>query len=88
MELKYKRSYYRSMVYYRCLFLERYKRDSRQNIFLFKSSLSQMFIKKGLLKNFLKFTGKHLYSSLYLKNLLASSLQLYLKRDADTDVFL
>ena len=37
--------------------------------------------KKGFLKNFLKLTGKQLYRILYLKNLQATSLQLYFKRD-------
>ena len=36
----------------------------------------------------ISFTGKHLYRSLYLKTLYSSSLQLYLKRNSDTDVFL
>ena len=37
----------------------------------------EVFYKKGVLKNFTKFTGKHLYQSLFLIKLQASDLQLY-----------
>ena len=43
-----------------------------------------MFYKKGFLKNFAKFTGKHLCQSLFNK---VAGL-LYLKKDSGTDVFL
>ena len=44
--------------------------------------------KKGVLRNFAKFTGKHLCRSLFLIKLQASGLQLYQKRNSGTVVFL
>ena len=41
-----------------------------------RSSLSEMFYKKVVLKNFAKFTGKHLCQSLFLKKLQAIGLSL------------
>ena len=41
---------------------------------------SEMFCNKGVLRNVTKFTGKHLCQT--------SGLQLYLKRDSGTGVFL
>ena len=35
------------------------------NFFIFRSSRSGVFCKKGALRNFPKFTGKHLFQSLY-----------------------
>ena len=49
---------------------------------LFRSSRSEVFCKKDVLKDFAKFTGKHLCESFFLK-----SLQLYYKRDFGTGVF-
>ena len=46
-----------------------------------KSSSSQVFYKKGVLKNFLKFTGKQLYGSHFLITLQDFSVQLYLKKE-------
>ena len=37
----------------------------------------ETFCKKGVLKNFAKFTGKHLYRSLFFNKVLGLSLQLY-----------
>ena len=45
-----------------------------------RSSRLQMFFKIGVLKSFANFTGKHLCWSLFLKNLQAEGLQLYLKK--------
>ena len=42
-----------------------------------KNSSSQVFYKKGVLKNFLKFTGKQLYGSHFLIKLQDFSVQLY-----------
>ena len=39
-----------------------------------------MFFKMGVLKSFANFTEKHLCWSLFLKNLQAEGLQLYLKK--------
>ena len=44
----------------------------------------QVFYKKDILKNFTKFTGKHLCLTLFLQ---ASGLQFYLKRDYLAQVF-
>ena len=63
------------------------KETPAEHLPLQKQSFADIY-KKGLLKNFLKLTEKHLYRSLYLKNLYASNLQFYLTRDTDTDVFL
>ena len=47
-----------------------------------------MFCKKGVLRNFAKFTGNHLLQSLFLIKLQASVLHLSLKRDSSTGFFL
>ena len=52
-----------------------------------RSSRSKVFCKKGVLTNFAKFTGKHLCQSLFF-NKVPGRLQLYLKRDSSTGVFL
>ena len=49
----------------------------------YRSSRLQMLYKISVLKNFAKFTGKHLCWSLFFRG-----LQLYLKNDTDTGVFL
>ena len=43
--------------------------------------------RKGVLRNFAKFTGKHLRQSLSFNKVAGLSLQLYLKRDSGTGVF-
>ena len=54
------------------------------------SSLTDVSCKKGTLKNFSKFTGKHQKQSSggVLLKLQAGNLKLYLKRDSNTGVFL
>ena len=49
-----------------------------------------MFYQKGARRNFEKFTGKQLCQSLFLNKIKmqTSGLQIHLKRDAGTDVFL
>ena len=42
-----------------------------------RSSCPEVFCKKGVLRNFIKFTGKHLLQSLFFKKLQAWDLQLY-----------
>ena len=44
-------------------------------------------VRKGALRNFVKFTGKHLWQSLFFNKAADHSLQLYLKRDSGTGVF-
>ena len=55
---------------------------------IFRSSRPGVFCKKGVLRNFANFTGKHLCESLFLIKLEAGGLQLYLKTDPGTIVFL
>ena len=45
-------------------------------------------MKKSVLRNFKNVTGKHLYQSLFLNKVVGQALQLYLKRDSGTGVFL
>ena len=59
-----------------------------KNTLLFRSSCSQMFFKIDFLKNFAKFTGKHLCWSLFLINLQAWKAATLSKRDSNRDVFL
>ena len=54
----------------------------------FRSRRPEVFCKKGLFKNFLKFTRKHLCWSPFLIKLQVSGLQLYLKRDCEAGIFL
>ena len=54
----------------------------------YRSSRPVVFFKKGVLRNFTKFTGKQLCRDLLLIKLQASDQQLYSKRDSDTGVFL
>ena len=54
----------------------------------YRSSDGSCFVKKGILKNFANFTGKHLHWNFFLKKLQAFWAAALLKRDSDTDVFL
>ena len=58
-------------------------RSSHSHMF-FRSSHPEVFCKKGFLRNFTKFTGKHLYQSLIINKVvgLSLSLQFYWKRDS------
>ena len=53
-----------------------------------KSSHWNSYVKKGVLRNFANFIGKHLCRSLFSIGLQALRLAALLKRDSDTDVFL
>ena len=53
-----------------------------------QNQLLEVFYKKGVLIIFAKFTGKHLCQSLFFNKVAGVSLQLYSKRDFDTNVFL
>ena len=55
---------------------------------LLQKALFFRYCSSGLFKNFLKLSRKHLYRSLYLMKLLATSLELYRQRQPDTGVFL
>ena len=45
----------------------------------YRSNRREVFCKKGVVKNFAKFTGKHLLPAFFLIKLQAGGLQLYLK---------
>ena len=62
--------------------LMHYEKRLLQKILFFR------YCSSGLFKNFLKLTRKHLYRSLYLMKLLATSLELYRQRQPDAGVFL
>ena len=51
-----------------------------------RSSCPEAFCKKGVLRNFAKFTGKHPCQSLFLIKLQAGGLQ-FIKKDSGTGVF-
>ena len=53
-----------------------------------RSNRSEVFCKKSVLRNFAKFTKKTCTRISFLKKLRAPGLQLYLKRDSGTGVFL
>ena len=51
-------------------------------------AVTEAVCKKGVRRNFAKFTVRHLCQSLFFGKTAASGLQLYSKRDSDTGVFL
>ena len=53
-----------------------------------QNQLLEVFYKKGVLIIFAKFTGKHMCQCLFFNKVAGVSLQLYSKRDFDTNVFL
>ena len=55
---------------------------------LFRSRRPNVLCKKGIPRNFAKFTEKSLSQSLFFNKVLGLSLQLYSIRDSDTGVFL
>ena len=55
---------------------------------LFRGSHRMYSVRKGVLRNFAKLTGKDLCQRLFFIKLEAQGLQLYLKRGPDTGVFL
>ena len=54
----------------------------------YRSRRPKVFCKKGVLKNFAKFTGKHLCQSIFFNQVARSTLQLYLKRYSGSGVLL
>ena len=50
-----------------------------------RRSRPEVFCKKGVLRNFAKFTGKHLFQSLFFNKVAGLTL---LKRDSGTGAFL
>ena len=53
----------------------RIRKENNENSVPDRSSLLEVFCKEGVLKNFTKFTGKHLCQSLFFNNV--AGLQLY-----------
>ena len=53
-----------------------------------RSSHRKSAVRKGVLRNFAKFTGKHLGQSLFFNKVADLSLQLYEKQEPATGVFL
>ena len=49
---------------------------------------TEVFYKKGVHRNFAKFTGKNLCQSLFTNKVAGHSRQLYQKRDSDTGAYL
>ena len=60
-----------------------------ENVRNYRSRSQEVFCKKGVYRNFAKFTGKHLCQSLFFNKVagLSLSLQLYLKKVSFTGVF-
>ena len=54
----------------------------------FRSNRPEVFCKKGALRNFAKFTVKHLCQSLFFNKVAGLRRQLYWKRDSGTGLFL
>ena len=52
------------------------------------SSRPQMFCKKGVLRNFGKFTWKYLYHNFFFNEVADLHLQLYWERDSGTGIFM
>ena len=57
------------------------------NLLLLYKQPSEVFCKKGVIRNFAKFTGKHLCQSLFFNKFAGSSLQLYWNWDSGTGAF-
>ena len=55
-----------------CLDLDFFKEHLKN-----RSSRPEVFCKKGILRNFTKFTGNHLYQSLFLNKVSDRGLQIY-----------
>ena len=53
-----------------------------------RSSHRKRSIRKVVLRNFTKFTGKHLDQSLFFNRVAGLSMQLYQKQDSGTGAFL
>ena len=53
-----------------------------------RSTRPEVFCKKGVLRNFRKFTGKHLCQSLFFNKVTGLRTATISKKDPGTDVFL
>ena len=63
------------------------KNDTENSEAIFRISHQRGSVKKFVLRNFPKFTGKHMCRSLFNNEVADSRLQLYLKIDFDASVF-
>ena len=52
-----------------------------------RSSHRRCFLRKGVLRNFAKFTGKHLFRRLFFNKVAVLRLQLFIKKETLTQVF-
>ena len=62
--------------------------SSSSSLLLLRGSRPEVFYKKGVLRNFAKFTGKHLCQGLFFNEVAGLGPASLLKRDAGTGVFL
>ena len=60
----------------------------RVKVVKYRSSYPEVFCKKGVLGNFAKFTGKHLWQSLFFNEVAGLRPATLLKRDSGTGLFL
>ena len=60
----------------------------RVKVVKYRRSYPEVFCKKGVLRNFAKFTGKHLWQSLFFNEVTGLRPATLLKRDSCTGVFL
>ena len=65
-----------------------YRHKTAYMTFTCRSIHRGFLVKKGVLKNFTKFPGKHLFQSHFFIEVAGLSMQLYQKRDSCTGVFL
>ena len=63
-------------------------RAIRKTLKTIRSSRAEVFCKRGVLKNFIKFTEKHLRWSLFFNKVTALQPATLLKRDSNTGAFL
>ena len=71
------------------MFLQTDNRNEDSNdVNNFQRQSLEVFYRKGVFKNFAKFTGKHLCQSLFFDKVAGLQLTTLLKRDFGTGVFL
>ena len=66
-----------TFVAFAIIFLRKKKRFRKFDLAFFRSSRPEVLCKKGVLKNFTKFIGKHLCQSLFSNKDAALGLQLH-----------
>ena len=78
---------YECLIYVACP-LEKKKKSAKSLVWDCGDSLSQMFFKIGILKNFANFTGKHMCWSLFLIKLLVLRPATLLTKDSNAGALL